>query len=524
MFDKDFYPTPADLIDRMLGCIKLDNIETALEPSAGRGGILERIAKRTEYGRKVKLDAIESDPELRLVLAGKGYKPIADDFLAFTTFRNYDLVIMNPPFSDGDKHLLKAIALQADGGHVVCLLNAETIRNPYTNTRRELAQAIERYQGTVEYMQGSFSNAARQTDVEVALVHLDIPHTAPHSDILQNLAKAAEQAEDAPDEAADLVGGDYINAAVQRYGIEVSAGLKLISEYEALRPVLSRSFSDKDRSMLELIVDGDHYGDLRNTLVDCTRMKYWQELFQTREFGQLFTSKTRDDYKKRIDDLARYEFTVSNVKQMQIELSQSMLGSLDDSIVRLFDEFSSQYWDEQSNNIHYYNGWKTNKAYVVNKKVITRVSAFDSWDCKFDSRKAYDKMSDIHKVFSYLDGNLSSNDDCLRAPIDAVRVTGQTRGVQLPYCKVDFYKKGTAHITFKDERLLKKFNLIGSQRKGWLPPAYGKAAYTDLGQEQRDVVDSFEGRESYEETHTNYQYYAVNANPMLAIGAGEVAA
>ena len=35
---------------------------------------------------------------------------------------------MNPPFSNGDKHLLKALKMQEKGGAIICLLNAETIR------------------------------------------------------------------------------------------------------------------------------------------------------------------------------------------------------------------------------------------------------------------------------------------------------------------------------------------------------------------------------------------------------------
>ena len=40
---------------------------------------------------------------------------------------------MNPPFSEGDKHLLKAINIMKNGGQIVCILNAETIKNPYSN-------------------------------------------------------------------------------------------------------------------------------------------------------------------------------------------------------------------------------------------------------------------------------------------------------------------------------------------------------------------------------------------------------
>lgn len=522
MFGSDFYPTPAHLTDKMLEHINLDKVATILEPSAGRGDIIEHTKAKTRYGhREPQIDAIESDHELCMVLEGKGYKPIARDFLEFKTYRSYDLIIMNPPFSDGDRHLLKAIRLQKDGGQIVCLLNAETIRNPYTNGRKELAVLLERYDAQIEYIQDAFKGADRTTGVEIALVYVDIPKKQATSDILKNLVQAREVEEPAAGESRDIVEGDYINGAVKRYEIEVAAGLRLIDEYEALRTVLSKSFKDPKHSIIELTIDGDRYNDSpRNRLVNCTRMKYWQELFQSAEFGQLFTSKTRDDYRKKIDDLARYELTVSNIKQMQLELSQSMLGSLDDMIVKLFDEFAAQYWDEQSSNIHYYNGWKTNKAYIVNKKVITHLYAFDNWRGHFNAYKAYEKMTDIHKVFSYLDGALSNNHDDVIAPIQRLNDATSARGIELPYCKVDFYKKGTAHIVFKDERLLKKFNLIGSQRKGWLPPDYGKKSYTDMDEESRAVVDAFEGERSYNDTYENREFYLTNSAPVLELAAG----
>lgn len=50
---------------------------------------------------------------------------------------------MNPPFSNGEQHLLKALELQKSGGHIICLLNAETLNNPFTLARKELLRVLE---------------------------------------------------------------------------------------------------------------------------------------------------------------------------------------------------------------------------------------------------------------------------------------------------------------------------------------------------------------------------------------------
>ena len=46
-------------------------------------------------------------------------------------------------------------------------------------------------------------------------------------------------------------------------------------------------------------------------------------------------------------------------------------------MLKIFDEFSIKYnYSDFATNIHYYNGWKTNKAYKINKKVILPYAAW----------------------------------------------------------------------------------------------------------------------------------------------------
>ncbi len=75
---------------------------------------------------------------------------------------------MNPPFADGAKHVLKAWEILFDG-EIVAILNAETLKNPYSKERKLLFKLIEQY-GEVEYLQQIFAgvDAERQTNVEIA--------------------------------------------------------------------------------------------------------------------------------------------------------------------------------------------------------------------------------------------------------------------------------------------------------------------------------------------------------------------
>lgn len=110
--------------------------------------------------------------------------------------------------------------------------------------------------------------------------------------------------------------------------------------------------------------------------------------------------------------------------------------------------------------------------------------------------KVAQKLSDIEKALDYLNGSVS-DEEGLRERLKVAEKANQTRKIPLRYFTVTFYKRGTCHIEFTNLELLKKLNIFGSQKKGWLPPSYGKKTYKAMSQEEQDVVDSFEGKASY---------------------------
>ena len=120
MFNSEFFPTPYSLLER----IETDFSEiwstlpegiSILEPSAGKGDIVDWLKRRqntTYYGHKgtlrfssLDIDCVEIDKELSATLKGKGLYVVHNDFLHFETMKRYDLIFMNPPFSNGDAHL-----------------------------------------------------------------------------------------------------------------------------------------------------------------------------------------------------------------------------------------------------------------------------------------------------------------------------------------------------------------------------------------------------------------------------------
>lgn len=84
-----------------------------------------------------------------------------------------------------------------------------------------------------------------------------------------------------------------------------------------------------------------------------------------------------------------------------------------------------------------------------------------------------------------------------------------------------FFKKGTCHIWFNDQELLDKFNIFGSQRKGWLPPSYGHKQYEEMSQEERQTVDNFQGKTEYERVMRNKAFYLVDSKQLARLASGE---
>lgn len=116
------------------------------------------------------------------------------------------------------------------------------------------------------------------------------------------------------------------------------------------------------------------------------------------------------------------------------------------------------------------------------------------------------KLRDMEKCFNYLDGGLTDAID-MEESLKFAEEYDETKNIQLKYFTVTFYKKGTCHISFNNEELLKKFNIFGSQRKGWLPPCYGKKTYKDMTAEEKRVVNEFEGEKDYSSVMNNVAYY-----------------
>lgn len=433
-----FYPTPPSIAGKMISGIDFRFISSVLEPSAGKGNLVSAFARAFHChrnGREIDVDCCEIDPYLRQILKYEfseekkheyweqhrpldrmGYDKMTpeqraeksrlereariignthvhivhDDFLTFRTHKPYSLILMNPPFADGDLHLLRAIEMQDNGGSIVCLLNAETLRNPYTASRQLLARKLESLEAKVEYINDAFSSdAERKARVDVAIIRIHIPNKTPESTIYSRMKAAVEQEEEIPDpEIEALVPGDYLEQAVRLYRVEVDATMELVKEYRALSPFMSSSIDPEDgfgsEPILKLIVDRDSsYSSLDiGKYMRLVRLKYWTALFKNKKFTGKLTSALAERYRSEVEKMADYEFSLFNIKQVLFDMQAAMKTGVEDAIMDLFEKLTVEHswFPECQQNIHYYNGWKTNKAHKIGKKCIIPTSGILPFD------------------------------------------------------------------------------------------------------------------------------------------------
>lgn len=589
MFGIQFYPTPEKLVDRMINKVNWSNVTSILEPSAGKGDILNGIKRYNEhvntyysfyyfenrkrrhhlemFDDKIELDqylaehytvdtskmsydeicdwietnlntsteeyfldfirqerrdkikcsieCIEIDNDLCAVLRNKHYFAVNEDFLNYHTFKRYDCILMNPPFAQGEYHLLKALKLLENGGQCVCILNAETLKNPYTNWRQELTNMLNCYNAEIEYIKDAFLTAENVTDVEVAMVYVNIPSKTIDENLVQNLVKGDEYNREYEDYNENQVAtSDIIGNLVKQYELEAKIGIKLIDDFYTMQKYVPSVKNYNDNKMINLVITGcidETQSDARinpvNKYIRGLRDKYWSLLFMSNEMGKLLTEDARRSYMGKLSEFRDYDFTYLNIKQLQVDMSSHLNKNVEDAIIKQFDNFTYKYSLDKETNIHYFNGWRTNDAFMIRSKVIipmygiyTRYGSWSWYECR-----GY--LEELEKCFTYLDGGKTEGKNI--SDVLTYEATRDYSGgrVHFKYFDVELKKKGTIHIWFTDPELLKKFNIFGCQKHGWLPHGYGKKSYKDMTPEEQSVIDSFEGVKEYEKVVANAGTY-----------------
>jgi len=511
MLNKNFYPTPKPLIRKMVAKIQKEPVKI-LEPHAGSGDIVEYI--KDDYGytwrRSADISAIEIDDDLRSILRGKGIKVIDSDFLNFSGPDKFDLIIANPPFDEGDKHLLKAIDIMYRG-EIVFLLNAETIKNPYTNTRKLLVTKLNELGADIEYIENAFMlpGTERKTAVEIALVYINIERQV-EDDLFAGVDDKAEKLTPEIENNHEVSTGKTIYELVAEYNQIVNIGMETITDYYknykkiggyiGLNQEAGKDYSSGDMT--------DKMQEEVNSLVQAVRTSFWRKTLDIKEVQSRLTSKKQDEFEDQLKTHCDMDFTERNIRQFVLNLIGSYEQILTEAVMDIFDKFTIKHSFSNGlyeDNIHMFSGWKTNNAFKVGKKVIIPIypsygsSPFiDSYSGKWKLQYGVEgALMDIDKVMNYFDGMPHNGYCSIVESINHEFERGISRKIESTYFTITCYKKGTIHLTFNDENILRRFNVAACRGKQWLPHDYGRKPYADMPVEERRCVNTFEDQTTY---------------------------
>lgn len=169
----EFYPTPYEVIDKMIAVADIKPGMRILEPSGGKGNILDKIYEK--YGDTVRLETIELDEINRSTLKLKGYKLIGTDFLQFEPEPIYDRILMNPPFKDfmDIDHVRHALKFLKPSGKLVCITSLRSVGSKATPKAIDFRKLIEDNGKIFPLAADVMQKAERAATVQIVLSMID---------------------------------------------------------------------------------------------------------------------------------------------------------------------------------------------------------------------------------------------------------------------------------------------------------------------------------------------------------------
>jgi len=474
MFTQDFYPTPQHVIDMMTMGLDLNN-KTVLEPSAGSGKIVDYVKRAG-----ANVIACELHPELQLII-GQKCQFIKPDFFDLTKeeVSHVDYIIMNPPFSNADKHILHAWEIAPEGCQIVTLCNIETVKNRYSENRSKLYEIIDKNGGWTS-IGCAFDHADRTTNVEVAMIRMFKPG--------EGESEFAGYFFDMNEEQEEVVSGtgimkhndirEIVNryvAAVKMFDSVMDASKQINSIIDPISNRLGISFGAYSSSH-----ETKYTTITRDVFKRELQKSAWRSVFDKMNMDKYVTSGVMADINKFVEQQQQIPFTMTNIYKMIEIIFGTHSGRMDRVLMETFDYICSLSADNSEAG----EKWKTNSNYKVNRRFIMNHVTEIGWSGELKIRyNAQQQVDDIIKALCYMtgknydevmtekdeDGSRNLRND-LSAYFNRAHIPWGEWTDWNCFFRVRGYKKGTMHFEFKDEAVWMEFNQRVAKIKGWAIP------------------------------------------------------
>lgn len=482
IFNRDFYPTPREVIEQMLSLTEISG-KIVLEPSAGSGNIVDYCI---EQGAR-EVIACEINDKLRSIVANKCHV-IASDFLTVTPdmISHVDLIVMNPPFSADEKHILHAYEIAPGGCEIVALCNSNTLEYADTKAKQDLREKIKLFGGS-ETLGRVFANSERSTDVCVSVVRLYKPQDKEHE--FDGFFDLSED-EEAIMQGSGVVKYNYVQDLVSRYKDALECFDDVMSANKRINDLCNSVGSGsivfgahrrKDRYELQPgYISRDEF---RKQL----QKDAWQSLFAKMNMRKYVTQKIIEDLNRAIEITANMPFTVHNIYRLMQAIVQTHGDRMQQTLVTAFEHICS--FSAENSTVG--EGWKTNSDYMINRRFIVpyMVDSYyvHSWSNCYVHPSAYKggRIDDVVKALCYLTGKNYDELPLLGSFCENARPAygqwydwvgckkdekGKPIGEEWGFFRIRGYKKGTMHFEFIDVDVWYKFNQAVASIKGWQLP------------------------------------------------------
>lgn len=463
-----FYPTPAGVVRALISPYS-GHQRRVLEPSAGRGDIADALARMVQahggYNRDgsstaPQIQVCEISVDLRAILLGKGHKVIGTDFLSLEAPYSYELIVMNPPFAACAEHVVKAWELLDDGGSLAAIMPRAALVK-LTGAYGRFNQVVDLF-GKVEELGQAFAKGDRRTLVDCVIVRLEKPKRAKFEPFA-NFHPAEDSDYTAPEDRELPAPRDLIRAIVDQY----NAAMRALKTYHAAK-----------RTIYALVPEPSHtLGDDKtgyNEQIDLVKGAFWQLIFTRTRIGEVTTSGYRKEFEEQRSRLAHMEFSEATIYEVLHRFMVDKDAILGACVMDVFNTITSYSMD----NIERDKQWHTNKLHMITAKVIVpdmhgdmSKDRYASWSLSW---RRQDFLNDIDKVLTMFGGK---NGLCTRAAIEAMfseiadgRQDYDTK-FETPNFYVRVFKKGTAHLWFRDLEALGMINRYAAERSLFVLPS-----------------------------------------------------
>lgn len=465
IFNKDFYPTPVEVLD-MMGFDASNKI--VLEPSVGAGAIVDYLKAQGA----TKVIGCEFSIDLSMIAQRKLDTFIKPNFLHVTKdeVSHIDMIVANPPFSKGVQHILHMWEIAPDGCEIYTLFNYDNLVNAYGEVN-QLKRLIDTY-GSVKRLGEVFKQAERTTSVNVGLIKLFKPAS-------EATGFEGFFIDDEHEVNTDhgLIKPNAIRDLVERY-------VDALKEFQTFKQVQERMNGILKPLNVQPLSATMRYESNSSDLtydqfVTSLQKVFWSHVFNLMNLNKFFTEQVRDKLNKFSEQQQKVPFTMKNIYKM----AEIIAGTSDNIFKEALIEAVEKFTMHTHENRFMVEGWKTNSGYMLNEKFIcgyVRDGFYSYPSIRYNCRTA-GYLDDLTRVLCNITGNNYNDYQGLYNFFQGVKEKPNDYASKYIYkdfgtwynwgfFTIKMFKKGTLHVKFNDRDVWALLNQRYAKIKGQIIP------------------------------------------------------